>query len=66
MTREKHRRPACRGRLAVAMKRVQRRKRRIERTIVLLGKIARKLAAMPALKHFDPDEWLYDERGLPH
>jgi hypothetical protein len=66
MTREKHRRPKCRGRLAGAIQRVQRRKRHIERTIVLLGKIARKLAAMPVLNHFDPDEWLYDERGLPH
>lgn len=52
--------------MAVAMERVRRRKRHVERTIVLLGKIARKLAAMPVLNHFNPDEWLYDERGLPH
>ena len=66
MTRQKRYHPKGRGRLAAAIERVRRRRRHVERTIALLGKIARKLAAMPVLNHFDPDEWLYDERGLPH
>jgi hypothetical protein len=38
----------------------------VAKIVAEVGEIARKVAAMPTLHDVDPDEWLYDERGLPH
>jgi hypothetical protein len=57
--------PARHGRKAAGAKPV-RRKKSPRRIAAEVRQIVRELAAMPVLHDADPDEWLYDERGLPH
>jgi len=45
---------------------VRHRKRSPEQIVQEVRAIVREVAALPVLHDVDPDEWLYDDRGLPH
>jgi hypothetical protein len=56
--------PKRHGRRAVPPAR-KRRKKTEDEIVESVAKLARELAALPVLHDVDPDEWFYDERGLP-
>jgi hypothetical protein len=64
--RKKTAAPQRHGRKAAASRAKARRKEPVDQIVADGLKIVRELAAMPTLHDADPDEWLYDERGLPH
>jgi len=49
-----------------APKRVCHGKRSPDQIVEEVRAIVREVAALPVLHDVDPDEWLYDDRGLPH
>jgi len=59
-----HRTPRRHGHAAAAGE--KRRRKSVAQIVAEVREIAREIAALPTLHDVDPDQWLYDERGLPH
>ena len=66
MALKKKRGEPKRHRRAAAAPAASRSPEEVAKIIAETSEILREIDALPTLHDVDPDEWLYDERGLPH
>jgi len=66
MNQKTAKRPPKRHARKAAPKRVCHGKRSPDQIVDDVRAVVREVAALPVLHGVDPDEWLYDDHGLPH